>query len=59
MRLETLNEQLESSSRTGRDITEDLERERDALRSRRDALDAQLKNNRVLNAEVRLKESVY
>ncbi|XP_076010120.1 kinesin-like protein KIF27 [Genypterus blacodes] len=64
MRLETLDEQLESSSRTGRVTTEELERERDALRSRRDALDAQLKDNRVLTAEeehslLELDEAVY
>ncbi|XP_078141390.1 kinesin-like protein KIF27 [Centroberyx gerrardi] len=54
VRLETLEEQLESSSRAGQTggvTTDELEKERDALRKRRDALDAQLKDNRVLTAQ--------
>ncbi|XP_049433836.1 kinesin-like protein KIF27 [Epinephelus fuscoguttatus] len=54
VRLESLEEQLQSSSsvrQTGGVTMEELERERDALRKRRDALDTQLKDNRVLTVE--------
>lgn len=56
MRLESVEEQLQSSTTARWTITiEELEKERDVLRKRRDALDAQLKENRVLNVEVRKK----
>ncbi|XP_041793750.1 kinesin-like protein KIF27 [Chelmon rostratus] len=54
VRLESLEEQLQSSSsvRHTEGVTiEELEEERDTLKKRRDALDAQLKDNRVLNVE--------
>lgn len=62
VRLESLEEQLQSSSsvRHTEGVTiEELEEERDTLKKRRDALDAQLKDNRVLNVEVRKKETSY
>ncbi|XP_029018412.1 kinesin-like protein KIF27 isoform X2 [Betta splendens] len=52
MRLESVEEQLWSSSTSRLTITvEELEKERDLLGQKRDALDAQLKENRVLNVE--------
>ncbi|XP_026176484.1 kinesin-like protein KIF27 isoform X2 [Mastacembelus armatus] len=54
MRLESVEEQLQSSTTTkwtGGVTTEELEKERDALKKKRDTLDAQLKENRVLNVE--------
>lgn len=56
VRLESLEEQLENSSRvsrTGRVTVEELEEERNKLKKRRDTLDAQLRDNRVLTVEVR------
>lgn len=54
--LESLEEQLQSScnvrKRAGVTI-EELEKERDVLKKRRDTLDAQLKDNQVLTVEVR------
>lgn len=58
VRLESLDEQLESCSNvthTNGLTTEDLKKERDLLIKRRDSLDAQLKDNRVLTVEVRIK----
>ncbi|XP_023270115.1 kinesin-like protein KIF27 [Seriola lalandi dorsalis] len=54
MQLEAVEEHLESSSnarRTGGVTKEELEKERDMLKKRRDTLDAQLKENRVLTME--------
>ncbi|XP_039660466.1 kinesin-like protein KIF27 isoform X3 [Perca fluviatilis] len=54
VRLETLEEQLQSSSsvrQTGGVTMEELEKERDMLKERRDTLDSQLKDNRVLTVE--------
>ncbi|XP_029916643.1 kinesin-like protein KIF27 isoform X2 [Myripristis murdjan] len=54
VRLQSVEEELVSSNRAGRGggiTTEDLEKEREALREKRDALDAQLKDNRVLTAQ--------
>lgn len=62
VRLESLEEQLQSSSSVrhiGGVTIEELEEERDTLKKRKDALDAQLKDNRVLNVEVRKKETLY
>lgn len=59
MRLESVEEHLQSSSnarRTGVTV-EELEKERDMLKKRRDTLDAQLKENRVLTVEVGKKEN--
>lgn len=56
VRLDSVEEQLQSGCRgkpTGGLTTEELEKERTQLRKRRDALDAQLKDNRVLSVEVR------
>lgn len=56
VRLESLEEQLENSSRvsrTGRVTVEELEEERNKLKKRRDTLDVQLRDNRVLTVEVR------
>lgn len=56
VRLESLEEQLENSSRvsrTGRVTVEELEEERNKLKKRRHTLDAQLRDNRVLTVEVR------
>lgn len=56
VRLESLEEQLGSSSsvrQTGGVTMEELKRERDTLKKRRDALDRELKDNRVLTVEVR------
>lgn len=56
VRLESLEEQLQNSSRvsrTGRVTVEELEEERNKLKKRRDTLDAQLRDNRVLTVEVR------
>ncbi|XP_040010091.1 kinesin-like protein KIF27 isoform X2 [Xiphias gladius] len=66
MRLESVEEHLQSSSnarRTGGVTTEELEKERDMLKKRRDALDSQLKENRVLTVEeghslLRLEEAI-
>lgn len=58
VQLESLEEQLQSSSRvrqSGGVTIEELEKERDMLKKRRDTLDAQLKDNRVLTVEVRKK----
>lgn len=58
VRLDTLEEQLQSSSsvrQTGGVTIEELEKERDALKKRRDTMDAQLKDNTVLTVEVRKK----
>ncbi|XP_047448180.1 kinesin-like protein KIF27 [Mugil cephalus] len=52
--LESLEEKLQRSDRvrkTGGVTIEELERERDILKKRRDALDVQLKDNRVLTLE--------
>ncbi|KAG8011961.1 Kinesin-like protein KIF27, partial [Nibea albiflora] len=54
VRLDTLEEQLQSSSsvrQTGGVTIEELEKERGALKKRRDTLDAQLKDNTVLTVE--------
>nr|XP_020458229.1 kinesin-like protein KIF27 isoform X2 [Monopterus albus] len=54
MQLESVEEQLQSSAIArwaGGVTTEELEKERDTLKKRRDTLDAQLKENRVLNVE--------
>ncbi|XP_022613333.1 kinesin-like protein KIF27 [Seriola dumerili] len=54
MQLEAVEEHLESSSnarQTGGVTKEELEKERDMLKKRRDTLDAQLKENRVLTME--------
>ncbi|KAM4616786.1 kinesin-like protein KIF27 [Polymixia lowei] len=54
VRLETLEEQLADNSEAGQTRgvpTEELEKERDALRQRRDALDAQLKDGSILTAQ--------
>lgn len=60
VQLESLEEQLQSSVRqTGGVTTEELEKERDMLKKRKDTLDAQLKDNRVLTVEVRKKGTVY
>lgn len=54
MRLESVEEQLQSTTTARWTITmEELEKERDMLRKRRDTLDKQLKENRVLSVEVR------
>lgn len=58
VRLDTLEEQLQSSGsvrQTGGVTIEELEKERDALKKRRDTMDAQLKDNTVLTVEVRKK----
>lgn len=57
VQLESLEEQLQSRQRGGV-TTEELQKERDMLKKRRDTLDAQLKNNRVLTVEVRKKGTV-
>lgn len=60
MQLETVEEHLQSSGSercTGGITKEELEKERDMLQKRRDALEAQLKENRVLSMEVRKKET--
>ncbi|XP_075955327.1 kinesin-like protein KIF27 [Anarhichas minor] len=54
VRLESLEEQLQSSSglrQTGEVTMEELEKERDTIKKRRDTLDLQLKDNRVLTEE--------
>ncbi|XP_038559877.1 kinesin-like protein KIF27 isoform X1 [Micropterus salmoides] len=54
MQLESLEEKLQSSSsvrQTGGIAIEELEKERVMLKKRRDTLDAQLKDNRVLTVE--------
>ncbi|XP_051277556.1 kinesin-like protein KIF27 [Dicentrarchus labrax] len=53
VQLESLEEQLQSSSvkQAGGVTIEELEKERDTLKKRRDILDAQLKDNRVLTVE--------
>ncbi|TMS03489.1 Kinesin-like protein KIF27 [Larimichthys crocea] len=54
VRLDTLEEQLQSSGsvrQTGGVTIEELEKERDALKKRRDTMDAQLKDNTVLTVE--------
>lgn len=57
VRLESVEEQLQSTTAARWTITmEELEKERDMLRKRRDTLDAQLKENRVLSVEVRKEE---
>lgn len=56
VQLESVEEQLQSSSTVKRSagvFREELENERDMLKMKRDALDAQLKDNRVLTADVR------
>lgn len=56
MQLESLEEQMQSSSKvkqTGGVTVKELEEERDMLIKRRDTLDAQLKDNRLLTVEVR------
>lgn len=56
MQLESVEEQLQSSSSVKRSAgvsREELEKERDMLKMKRDTLDAQLKDNRVLTAHVR------
>ncbi|XP_062274108.1 kinesin-like protein KIF27 [Scomber scombrus] len=50
VRLESLEEQLQSRQKGGI-TTEELQKERDMLKKRRDTLDAQLKDNRVLTVE--------
>ncbi|KAM7416801.1 hypothetical protein PAMA_018729 [Pampus argenteus] len=50
VRLESLEEQLQSR-RTGGVTMEELQKERDMLKKKRDTLDAQLKDNRVLTME--------
>lgn len=51
VRLESLEDQLQSRQ-TGSVTTQELQKERDLLKKRRDTLDAQLKDNRVLTVEV-------
>ncbi|XP_037633039.1 kinesin-like protein KIF27 [Sebastes umbrosus] len=54
VRLESVEEQLQSSSgvrQTGGVTMEELEKERHALRKRRDTLDSQLKDNRLLTVK--------
>ncbi|XP_073322702.1 kinesin-like protein KIF27 [Pagrus major] len=54
VQIESLEEQLQNSSRvsqTGRVTVEELEEERNKLKKRRDTLDAQLRDNRVLTVE--------
>lgn len=56
VQLESLEEKLQNSSRvsrTGRVTVEELQEERNKLKKRRDTLDAQLRDNRVLTVEVR------
>lgn len=56
LRLECVEEQLQSSSFTregGGDTIEELVKERDMLKKKRDVLDAQLRDNRGLSVEVR------
>lgn len=49
-----------SSEKPNRGFTvQQLERERDKLKQRRDALDAQLKDNKVLTMEVKKKQKEY
>lgn len=58
MQLESVEEQLHSSSIaqwTGGVAAEELQKERDMLKKKRDTLDVQLKENRILNVEVRRK----
>ncbi|XP_058491271.1 kinesin-like protein KIF27 [Solea solea] len=50
MQLKSVEEHLQSSTNGGV-TTEELEKERDMLKKRKDTLDAQLKGNRVLTAE--------
>ncbi|KAF3695718.1 Kinesin-like protein KIF27 [Channa argus] len=50
MQLESVEEQLQTRP-TGGLTKEELEKERDMLKKRRDTLDAQLKGNKVLNVE--------
>ncbi|KAK2837177.1 hypothetical protein Q5P01_014389 [Channa striata] len=50
LQLESVEEQLQSRS-TGGVTKEELEKERDMLKKRRDTVDAQLKENKVLNVE--------
>ncbi len=62
VQLESLEEQLQSSRsvrQSGGVTIEELEEERDTLKKRRDALDAQLKDNRVLTVEVRKEGTLY
>lgn len=62
VQLESLEEQLQSCSSvrpSGGVTIEELEKERDTLKKRRDTLDAQLKDNRVLTVEVRKKGTLY
>ncbi|XP_040898587.1 kinesin-like protein KIF27 [Toxotes jaculatrix] len=66
MRLESVEEHLQSSTNTklaGGVTVEELQKERDMLKKRRDTLDAQLKENRVLTVEeehslVQLEEAI-
>lgn len=59
--LECLEDQVQRSSGEGtlRVTMEELEEERDALKKKRDKLDAQLKDNKVLTVEVRTKRTLY
>lgn len=60
-RLECLEDQVQRSSGEGQTLgvtMEELEEERDALKKKRDKLDAQLKDNKVLTVEVRTKRTL-
>ncbi len=59
VQLESVEEKLRSRSsvrQTGGVTIEELEEERDLLKKRRDTLDTQLRDNRVLTDEVRKKK---
>lgn len=59
VQLESVEEQLQSTTNARWTVTmEELEKERDMLKKRRETLDAQLKENRVLSVEVRQKETM-
>lgn len=61
-RLECLEDQVQRSSGEGQTLgvtREELEEERDALKKKRDELDAQLKDNKVLTVEVRTEITLY
>lgn len=61
VQLETVEQHLQSGSNarlTGGVTKEELEKERDTLKKRRDALEAQLEENRVLSVEVREEETI-
>jgi len=60
-RLQSLEEQLGGSGQAaqGRGVSaEELEKERDSLRERRDILNTQLRDGKVLSTQVRTRDSV-